>query len=461
VLAQATTAAHPTPGLLWVWPFAALLLAIAILPLIPRAEKWWHHNRNKLLVALSLAGITCGYYLLRGYGVVHDDGHATQPGLQTVLSVLQHAVADEFVPFMTLLLGLYVIAGGIVVRGDVRATPLTNTTILGVGAVLASLIGTTGASMVLIRFLLRTNRERKFVVHSVVFFIFIVSNCGGLLLPTGDPPLFLGYLRGVPFFWTLQLWKEWILVVGLLLAIYFIWDSWAYRHERPAEIAADIAQVEPLRIAGGLNFAWLLLLVAAVATLDPAVAVPGTTWHAPRFLREGVVIGLALIGLASTPAALRKENQFNYTAILEVACLFIGIFITMQTPLEILHARGAELGVTQPWQFFWATGALSSFLDNAPTYVVFLELAKTQTPAAGAGILDLIGGGHVRESLLLAISTAAVFMGANTYIGNGPNFMVKAIAEQSGVKMPSFFGYMLYSGLVLIPLFVLTTWLLF
>lgn len=443
-----------TPSWVWIWPFAALLLAIALLPLIPKVEHWWHRNRNKLLIAGGLGLLTLAYYWTRGFGVGHDE-HLSQPGFPTVLAVLKHAVVDEYLPFIVLLFSLYVIAGGIVVRGDIRATPWNNTCILGIGSVLASLIGTTGASMVLIRLLLKTNSERKRVVHTVVFFIFLVSNIGGTLLPTGDPPLFLGYLRGVPFFWTLVLWKEWALLTIALLTIYFCWDALAYRRETIAAVRSDDTQLQPVRIVGGLNFLWLILVVVAVAALVPGKAIPGTNFIVKQHMREALLIGLTLISLTFTAKAIRKENEFNYGAILEVACLFVGIFVTMQVPLEILHQRGAQWGITKPAHFFWATGLLSSFLDNAPTYVVFLELAKTLTPSAGPGVVNLIGDGHVREDLLIAISLAAVFMGANTYIGNGPNFMVKAIAERAGVKMPGFFGYMVYSACILIPLFII------
>lgn len=458
-VAEGAPAGATVPGLLWAWPFAALLLAIAVLPLLRGTERWWHHNSSKLIVAVVLGVVTLAYYWLRGFGVSHDE-HVAAAGIPTVVAVLKHALLDEYAPFMLLLFSLYVIAGGIVVRGDVRGTPANNTCILAIGSVLASAIGTTGASMVLIRLLLKTNSQRQRVTHTIVFFIFLVSNVGGTLLPTGDPPLFLGYLRGVPFLWTLVLWKEWALMTVALLVIYFAWDTWAYRQEAQPEMAAGRARIKPVRVGGVLNFLWLALVVAAVATLDPSKPFPGTSRHAWPFLREGVLVGLSLLSLLTTARTLRAENQFSYGAILEVACLFLGIFVTMQVPLEILHARGQELAVTQPWQFFWATGALSSFLDNAPTYVVFLELAKTMTPTGGPGVLDLVGGGHVREDILIAISLGAVFMGANTYIGNGPNFMVKTIAEQSGVKMPSFFGYMGYACCILLPLFVLMTWLI-
>lgn len=504
-LAQAVYTPHP----FWVWPFIAILLAIAILPLIHKTHHWWEENRNKFLVALILAAVTLLYYGFRGTGVpVHGEsaehatpaaahaetapagevvhaappaaheehaaaghaapaeeghgagGHRSEAGFRTVLKVLDHAVLKEYIPFIVLLFSLYVIAGGIVVRGDVRATPLVNTAILATGGVLASFIGTTGAAMLLIRFLLKTNSERKYKAHTVIFFIFAVANIGGTLLPIGDPPLFLGYLRGVDFFWTLNLWLYWLCMLGSVLVVYFLWDSWAYRREPAEAVAADRAQIQPMRVAGLINVLWLLGVVAAVATLDPAKAFPGTSWHAKPYMREGVQLLMVVLSWVTTQMALRKENQFNFVAIGEVACLFIGIFITMQVPIEILNARGAELGLSKPWHFFWATGILSSFLDNAPTYVVYFETAvslKFDEAALAAQHISLIhlpDGRNLPENLLAAVSCGAVFMGANTYIGNGPNFMVKAIAEQSGVKMPSFFGYMLYSCGILIPLFI-------
>ena len=500
LLALMENAEKYVPNPFWVWPFVAILLAIAVLPLIRKTHHWWEENRNKLLVAMLLAAATLLYYGFRGVGVVthgggghgqpaqveqhtgevehrqpsdrqHGNGVAapgesvgehhearTEPGWPTVLAVLHHAVLAEYVPFLTLLFSLYVIAGGIVVRGDVRATPLVNTTVLGIGALMASFIGTTGAAMVLIRFLLKTNSERTRKVHTVVFFIFLVANVGGTLLPIGDPPLFLGYLRGVDFFWTLVLWKEWAFMVVILLTIYFIWDTWAYKHEPEEAIRFDDTHKEPMRLAGLINLVWLLGVVGAVATLDPAKAFPGTNWHAWPFLREGVQLLMVVLSLLTTSKALREENQFNYVAIGEVAALFIGIFITMQVPIEILQTKGPELGLSEPWQFFWATGLLSSFLDNAPTYVVYFATAGTLTPP-GMELMSPVATatGSIPVPLLIAISCGAVFMGANTYIGNGPNFMVKAIAEQSGVRMPSFFGYMMYSGLVLIPVFIILT----
>jgi Na+/H+ antiporter NhaD/arsenite permease-like protein len=508
VLAQAAHAEKYIPHIFWVWPFVAILLSIALLPLLRKTHHWWEENQSKLLVAMMLAGITLAYYGLRGQGVEvhgeddHDAPHAAEvaqgteevaaghveeqvelpehattepaaehadagqephfsnPGLKTILAVLDHSVLKEYVPFIVLLFCLYVIAGGLVVRGDIRATPLANTCIIGIGGLLASFIGTTGSAMLLIRFLLKTNSERKHKIHTVVFFIFIAANVGGMLLPIGDPPLFLGYLRGVPFFWTLGLWKYWISMLAVLLVIYYAWDSWAYRHEAEADLRLDDTQIEPMRVTGLINVIWLVGVVAAVAMLDPSKEFPGTNWRPFPYLREGVQLLLAALSWLTTALALRKENQFNFVAIGEVACLFIGIFITMQIPIEILRARGAELGLSDPWQFFWATGILSSFLDNAPTYVVYFETASA-LPSAGMEMMTGVATGSIAIPLLVAISCGAVFMGANTYIGNGPNFMVKAIAEQSGVKMPSFFGYMLYSGIILIPVFVVLTLIFF
>ncbi len=450
--------APAAPSPVWVLPFLAMLLSIAVLPLLKRTHAWWERNSNKLLTAVVLGAVTLAYYHQRGYGL--GGAHPTQAGAQTVLTVLHHALLDEYVPFIALLFSLYVIAGGVVVRGDLRATPRNNTLILAAGGVLASVVGTTGASMLLIRLLLKTNSERRYVQHTVVFFIFIVSNMGGLLLPIGDPPLFLGYLLGVPFWWTLTLWKPWAAGLLLLLAVYYVWDAYVFRAEAPRDIQRDRAQISPLREAGLGNIFWLLIVIAAVALLDPSKPVPGTAWHAPRYLREAVMLGAAAAGWMTTPARCRRENAFNFHAIAEVAALFIGIFITMQVPLELLHAWApnlAQRGFTQPWQYFWATGVLSSVLDNAPTYMVFFQIANQLNHAPGPGILQLVNGEFIRADLLTAVSLGAVFMGANTYIGNGPNFMVKSIAEQAGVRMPSFFGFMAYSGAVLLPLFAILT----
>lgn len=464
---------HSIPSLLWVTPFAVLLLCIAVLPLVHKTEHWWHQNKNKLIVAVVLGFVTLGYYFMRDNGThVHDhwlghtlastgldvhehDGHyTTGQGIATAVGVLGNALM-EYIPFISLLFSLYVISGGISVRGDIPAHPRTNVIFLAIGGLLASLIGTTGASMLLIRPLLKTNSERKHVVHTVIFFIFVVSNIGGTLLPIGDPPLFLGYLKGVPFLWTITLWKEWAFVIVVLLVIYYIWDSVAYKKETLRDIRLDETQVRKISITGKINFLFLAGVVFATGTLAPGKPFLDIEngWEPFTFCRELVQTAFVLLSLYFTPGTLRKENNFNYVAILEVACLFIGIFVCMQVPIEILNARGSELGIDSGWKFFWATGILSSCLDNAPTYVVFFETAKTLP------LGDMVSVAGVAEPYLIAISLGAVFMGANTYIGNGPNFMVKSIAEHEGVKMPSFFGYMLFSGMVLIPVFIVVTFL--
>ena len=407
------------PALAWVAPFAILLLAIAVLPLV--APHFWESNLRKLGVAALLGLPVLGLYL------VHEP------------QALVHTASD-YVSFMVLLGSLFVISGGVMLDGDLEATPRVNTAFLAVGALFASFVGTTGASMLLIRPLLRTNSERRHVVHTVVFFIFLVSNIGGCLTPLGDPPLFLGYLQGVPFAWTFRLAPEWLFTSGLLLVVYFIWDTRAHARETVAALREDRLAIQPLRLAGGENLLLLLGLVAAAAFL-----------HAPW--REAAMVALALASLKRTPRDLRRANHFSFEPILEVAAVFAGIFLTMIPALDILRARGGALGVREPWEFFWASGVLSSFLDNAPTYLTFLALAQGQGMAA-----EVVGVPH---RILAAISLGAVFMGANTYIGNGPNFMVRSIAESRGVKMPSFGGYMLYSGAVLLPVFALVTLVFF
>lgn len=407
------------PAVYTVVPFVAMLLAIAVCPLA--APRWWEPNHNKLAVAGVLGLPILVLYLLR-----HPPA-------------LLH-MAEEYVSFIILLAGLYVISGGVLLRGDLEATPLTNTAFLGVGTVLASFIGTTGASMLIIRPLLQTNRERRHVRHTVVFFIFLVSNIGGMLTPLGDPPLFLGYLQGVPFTWTFRLWLPWLTMTGVLLGTYFVWDSIEHARETVSAIQRDRTQLEPLRVKGAINVVWLGGVILAVAFLyEP--------W------REVAIVALAALSLWRTPREIRRANGFTSYPMVEVAVLFLGIFLTMIPALELLHLRGGELGVRQPWHFFWASGTLSSFLDNAPTYLTFLALG--QGLRAGN---DVVG---VPNAILVAISVGSVAMGANTYIGNAPNFMVKSIAEEAKVRMPSFFGYMLYSGGVLIPLFVAVTFLFF
>ena len=452
--------AADAPPVAMVIPFAVLLAAIAILPLTSSVAHWWEHNRNKLLVAAGLAAVTLGYYaLLHRHAVdLHFPAHSSVPAAAAGPSwgvagaVLANALLAEYVPFITLLFALYVITGGVRIQGDLEATPTVNAAFLGAGALAASFIGTTGAAMLLVRPLLETNRERRIVAHTLVFFIFLVCNCGGCLLPIGDPPLFLGYLEGVDFFWTLSLWKPWLVTNGLLLAIYWLWDTlWAHPRELPRDIARDERLAGPLSFAGLWPNAFLLAgVIAAVAMLDPAKPVPRTGWHPWIFLREAVLLSLVGLSLLLGSRDVRRRNGFSYAAILEVAALFLGIFVCMQPALALLHVHGASLGIVSPRAFFWATGALSSVLDNAPTYLVFFKAAQA-LPADGPTMAG------VEAARLAGVSLGAVFLGSMTYIGNGPNFMVKAIAEQAGVRMPSFFGYCLYSLGVLLPVFVLVS----
>jgi Na+/H+ antiporter NhaD/arsenite permease-like protein len=452
---HAHSAAGTSPPVLTVLPFALLLAAIAILPLTSRLSHWWEHNSSKLLVAGALAMVTLAFYTFfhRHPVDLHFPVHsvvapaAAGPSWGTAGAVLANAMLAEYVPFIVLLLALYVITGGVRIEGDLVATPTVNTAFLGIGALAASFIGTTGAAMLLVRPLLETNRERRIVAHTIVFFIFLVCNCGGCLLPIGDPPLFLGYLEGVDFLWTLSLWKEWLFTNGCLLAIYWAWDTFfAHPRERAADIARDERQAGRLRVSGLWPNALLMAgVIAAVALLDPAKPVPGTQWHPWMFLREAVLLALVGLSLGLGSPWIRARNGFTYGAILEVAALFLGIFVCMQPALALLHEHGASLGIGSPRAFFWATGSLSSVLDNAPTYLVFFK---------AAGIEPGDGLTAVEAGRLAGVSLGAVFLGAMTYIGNGPNFMVKAIAEQSGVRMPSFFGYMLYSFGVLLPVFL-------
>jgi Na+/H+ antiporter NhaD/arsenite permease-like protein len=433
----ASGAAHPPLGELFplwsVLPFAAMLLSIAILPLL--APAIWEHNRNKAIVSLLLGAPVAVWTA------------TLDPG------ALAHA-GSEYLSFILLLGALFVISGGIVVRGTLAGTPGLNSILLAAGAVLASLIGTTGASMLLVRPMLRANSVRALKAHVFVFFIFVVANGGGVLTPMGDPPLFLGFLRGVPFTWTLRFWREWLFTNGVLLVLFYIVDSTIFRREdlaRPGDL--DRIAVEhqvPVSIVGK----WNLLYLAGVV----GVLLASGTLRLHTLVQDAGMLAMTGLSLLTTPKGLRKENGFGWSPIAEVGALFAGIFATMIPALAILNARGSQLGLTHPWQYFWASGALSSFLDNAPTYLTFASAASgaVGTNAENLGELLLSERG---VALLEAISLGSVFMGANTYIGNGPNFMVKAIAEQGGVRMPGFFGYMAWSGAILIPLFLAVTWI--
>ncbi len=429
-------------------PFVALLLAIALLPLV--VPHWWEPNRNKALVAAVLA-VPLAAYLIAVWG---EAGAAE----------LAHK-AREYVSFIVLLGSLFVITSGIYLQGSLSGTPAMNTLILAAGAVSANLIGTTGASVLLIRPLLRANASRVRKAHVVIFFIFVVSNCGGLLTPLGDPPLFLGFLNGVPFEWTLRLWRQWALVNGALLVIFHVWDEATLNREereRPGSQLEEVMKHEPLRVHGLHNLACLVAIVAIIFAAGQGLGNRGEPW--PFGWQEGLMVGVGLAAYVSTAPVNRANNRFSFGPIIEVAVLFAGIFVTMAPALLILNARGKELGLSEPWHFFWASGSLSSFLDNAPTYLTFAATAAGFKGIAIEGrylATFLERGGLEAASLLSAISCGSVFMGANSYIGNGPNFMVKAIAEENGVRMPSFFGYMAYSVAILVPLFGVVTYVFF
>ncbi len=422
------------PPLWSVIGFVGLLLSIAIIPLVN--EHWWEPNLHKGYVAL-IFGVPLLIYLL---------SHAPHNLAHTMV---------EYVSFMALLGSLFYISGGIFLQGDIEATPRNNTLFIAAGTVMASFVGTTGAAMLLIRPVLRTNGERKRKMHTIIFFIFLVCNIGGSLTPMGDPPLFMGYLRGVPFTWTFNLWKQWLPMSLVLLAIYYCLDWYHYNKEVPEDITLDKTQILPLRLKGSINFLWLLGVIASIYFLTPdnvADWFGESRRHVP--FREVCMVLMALISWKTTPHGIREAQSFTMAPIIEVAVLFAGIFVTMVPALMLLEIKGPEMGVNNPWQFYWFTGVLSSFLDNTPTYLVFFELGKSISHGA-----NLIAG--VTYEILEAISIGAVFMGANTYIGNGPNFMVKAIAEENSVKMPSFFGYMLWSMGILMPLFVVVTFVYF
>lgn len=432
----------------WGLPFAGILLSIALLPLL--APALWHHHYGKIALGWALA-------FLLPFAAVH--------GIAVAAVGFVHAMLAEYLPFIILLTALYTVAGGIYLRGNLHGTPALNCLLMAIGATLASFMGTTGASMLMIRPLIRANDDRRHNAHVVVFFIFIVSNIGGSLTPLGDPPLFLGFLKGIPFFWTMALLPETLFCIAVLLALFFVLDTWLYRREgvvRPDPTPDD----RGFGIEGGVNLILLLVIVGLVLMSgswrpDIGWSIAGTEVELPQLLRDVALVAVTVASLVLTPRAVREANQYSFGPMLEVAKLFFGIFLTILPVIAMLRAgsEGAFAPVVGlvttadgqpiPAMYFWATGLLSSFLDNAPTYLVFFNLA----------------GGDPREltttlaPVLVAISAGAVFMGANSYIGNAPNLMVKAVAEERGVKMPSFFGYMLWSGAILIPLFVVVNWI--
>jgi Na+/H+ antiporter NhaD/arsenite permease-like protein len=427
-------------------PFVLLLLGIALLPLF--AGHLWHSNRNKAVFAAGLA-LPVILFLLAGTPAHSSESDAAAgPGMRALVHSL-----TEYASFIVLLGALYAVAGGIALKGDAHATPLHNVGLLAVGALLANVIGTTGASMLLIRPLLQINRKRQHVRHLPVFFIFVVSNLGGLLTPLGDPPLFLGFLNGVDFLWTFTLWPQWLVANSLVLAVALVWDVLAYRREPDVARAHDHALLEPLRLCGLVNLIFLGGIIAAAVLQSEHISTLMRLPHLSQFAGVVMMATMAAGSMLATPRGVRAANGFSWGALVEVAILFAGIFVTMVPALAYLGHHRAELGVSEAWEYFWLAGALSSFLDNAPTYMTFAALA--------AGGNDLAPLSQQQPLLLQAISCGAVFMGANTYIGNGPNFMVKAIAEEMGCPMPSFFGYMAYAAAVLLPIFILVTLIFF
>ncbi|MEJ2124100.1 MAG: sodium:proton antiporter [Alphaproteobacteria bacterium] len=439
-----------TYSLLWILPFAGLLLSIAAFPLA--AQSFWHHHYGKIALFWALSFVVPFWVT---FGTTH------------MAEAILHAALLEYIPFIILIGSLYTIAGGIFISGNLHGSPEVNTAILAIGTVLASFVGTTGASIILIRPLLRANDYRGHNVHAIVFFIFLVSNIGGSLTPLGDPPLFLGFLKGVDFFWPFEhMLSPTLILVVILLTLFYVIDTYIYRkegHSRP-----DPTPDAPLRVRGVLNIALLFALLCAVLASGlltglGEVNILGTHVPVAGLLRDGTLVLLALASLFLSPQANRHANNFNWEPVLEVAKLFAAIFITIIPAIAILQS--GEKGALAPMlevltnadhspnntAYFWMTGLLSSFLDNAPTYLIFFN-------SAGGDPIDLQGP---LVNTLLAVSAGAVYMGAMTYIGNAPNFMVKSIAEHHGVPMPSFFGYIGWSVIFLVPAFALITFIFF
>jgi Na+/H+ antiporter NhaD/arsenite permease-like protein len=437
---------------LWGLPFAGILLSIALMPLL---TPWvWHHHYGKIAAAWGLA------FLLP---------FAAMFGVSTAGVALVHTLLAEYIPFVILLTALFTVSGGIYIRGNLHGRPVLNTAILAIGAVLASFMGTTGASMLLIRPLIRANDNRRHQAHTVVFFIFIVSNAGGSLTPLGDPPLFLGFLKGVDFFWTIRwIFPETLFLVGCLLAIFFALDSWFYHRREEVQPVDPTPDTRGIGFDGARNF-WLLAAIVGLVLLSGfwkspvGFSVMGTEVRLPGLVRDVGLVLITFLSLGITPRQVHEDNQFSWAPMQEVAKLFAGIFLTIIPVIAMLRAGldgpfapvvavvTRPDGSADPAMYFWATGVLSSFLDNAPTYLVFFNTAGGDPQV----LMTTLG------PVLAAISAGAVFMGANTYIGNAPNLMVKSIAEDRGVKMPSFFGYMAWSVVILVPLFLLMTYIWF
>ena len=430
-------------------PFACILLSIALFPLI--LPDFWHHHFGKIS-AFWAASLAIPFLVAFKGAALYE---------------ILHIILADYVPFIILLWSLYTVSGGILLRGTLRGTPIVNVTILIIGTLLASWMGTTGAAMLLIRPFLRANNYRKNRTFMVVFFIFLVANVGGSLTPLGDPPLFLGFLHGVSFFWTFKILPHMLTVVIILLVIYFVLDTYHYRKEGVSAPEEEGVK-EPLKLEGIHNFLFLGGIVGAVLMSGIVdwgeVNTLGIHRSVQDWVRDGLLVVMGILSLVTTPIQIRDDNDFTWFPIIEVAYLFIGIFITMIPCLLILKAgsQGALAflinGVTQPVHYFWVTGALSSFLDNAPTYLTFFNSAlgafyPGMTEAQAVPLLMTENAIYLK-----AISAGAVFFGACSYIGNAPNFMVRSISEEAGTPMPSFFGYILkYALIFLIPVFVIVT----
>ena len=464
--AQGAEGAHHGHGVdganLPIWsiiPFVGILLSIAIFPLVLDSHFLVHHGGKMSLIWSLVFAIP---YLAAFRGAAFYD--------------ILHIYLIDYIPFIILLWGLFAVAGGILVRGTLRGTPLVNTFLLLIGTAIASWVGTTGASMLLIRPLIRANAYRQNKIHLIVFFIFLVSNIGGSLTPLGDPPLFLGFLHGVPFFWTTTaLFPHMLLISVILIVLFFVVDTFMFKRE--GGVVPDDGASEPIRVDGLFNLIFLLGIVAAVLMSGTAkwgeINILGVHVAWQNIARDVLIVVMGLLSLRFTPFSgeLRQANEFSWEPIEEVAKVFAGIFMTIIPALAILKAgengalRGLIGAIKEPIHYFWITGTLSSFLDNAPTYLTFfntalgqLHLTEAMVPEILSTPFDSLPKDHQTfVNLLTAISVGAVFMGANTYIGNAPNFMVKAIAEQSGIRMPSFFGYMIWSVGILVPLFVIVT----
>jgi len=441
-------------ALLPVWsviPFIGILLSIALFPLF--APHFWHHHYPKVS-AFWAAILALPFLYAYGGDAIHS---------------ILHIYILDYIPFIILLWALYTVSGGILLRGTLVGTPIVNTAMLAIGTALASWMGTTGAAMLMIRPFLRANKHRANRTFMVCFFIFLIANIGGALTPLGDPPLFLGFLHGVPFFWTFKILPHMLLTAIVVLLIYFIMDYAAYKKE---DIQPISGEKEPLRLDGSYNFIFLLGVVGGVLLsgfLDlGTVNILGIHVEKQGLLRDGIMILMGILSLIFTPKQIREDNEFTWAAIKEVAYLFAGIFMTMIPCLAILkagetgHAAPLLRAVQEPYHYFWITGALSSFLDNAPTYLTFFTSALGKF-YAGMPEAEAVKKLIAENPLYLeAISAGAVFFGAMTYIGNAPNFMVRSIAEEAGTPMPSFFGYMFkYSCAILLPTFAIITWIFF